>query len=121
MLGKLGMQKIPNPRPDADYYLGDQQIINARVDEQYNVSYGILADNPAFQKLVQGLGIAAGTEDTDALVTALGFVDDAINDLPNVQGQIGLGIANIERSKRATRIQGFAAQRSRILKQSMCL
>ena len=96
-LTKLGMEKIPNPRPDADYYDGDKQILEVRVDEQYNVSYGILADNPAFQKLIQGLGIAAGTEDQDAMTVAIGFINEAINDLPNVQGQIGLDIANVER------------------------
>ncbi|MCC9624126.1 hypothetical protein LPB41_20795 [Thalassospira sp. MA62] len=96
-LRKLGMEKIPNPRPDADYYQGDHQIMNARIDDSYNLSYGILGDNPAFQSLIQGLSIAAGTEDQDALVAAMGFVDQAINDLPNVQGQIGLDIANIDR------------------------
>ncbi len=104
-LTKLGMEKIPNPRPDADYYDGDKQILEVRVDEQYNVSYGILADNPAFQKLVQGLGIAAGTEDQDAMTVAIGFINEAINDLPNVQGQIGLDIANVERFE--TRHQDF--------------
>ncbi|MHC8494651.1 flagellin N-terminal helical domain-containing protein [Thalassospira sp. SM2505] len=104
-LTQLGMEKIPNPRPDADYYDGDQQILEVRIDEQYNVSYGILADNPAFQKLVQGLGIAAGTEDQDAMTVALGFINDAINDLPNVQGQIGLDISNVERFE--TRHQDF--------------
>lgn len=97
LLAQLGMEKIPNPRPDADYYLGDQQIMDLRVDEEYDVSYGILADNPGFQKLIQGLGIAAGTEEEDALTVALGFINDAINELPNIQGQIGLDIANIER------------------------
>ncbi|KZB67705.1 MULTISPECIES: flagellin [Thalassospira] len=104
-LTKLGMEKIPNPRPDADYYDGDKQILEVRVDEQYNVSYGILADNPAFQKLIQGLGIAAGTEDQDAMTVAIGFINEAINDLPNVQGQIGLDIANVERFE--TRHQDF--------------
>ena len=99
------MEKIPNPRPDADYYDGDKQILEVRVDEQYNVSYGILADNPAFQKLIQGLGIAAGTEDQDAMTVAIGFINEAINDLPNVQGQIGLDIANVERFE--TRHQDF--------------
>ncbi|MDG4718305.1 MULTISPECIES: flagellin [Thalassospira] len=104
-LTKLGMEKIPNPRPDADYYDGDQQILEVRVDEQYNVSYGILADNPTFQKLIQGLGIAAGTENQDAMTVALGFINDAINELPNIQGQIGLDISNVERFE--TRHQDF--------------
>ena len=110
-LTKLGMEKIPNPRPDADYYAGDQQILEARVEDNYSVSYGILADNPAFQKLVQGLGIAAGTEDQDALVVSLRFITEAIDDLPNVQGQIGLDIANIERfEERHSDFKVFAAQ-----------
>ena len=110
-LAKLGMEKIGNPRPDADYYMGDHQIMDLRVDDQYDVSYGILADNPAFQKLIQGLGIAASTEDQDALTVALGFINDAINDLPNVQGQIGLDIANIERfEERHQDFKVFSAQ-----------
>lgn len=111
LLGRLRMEKIPNPRLDADYYDGDQQILEARVDDQYSVSYGILADNPAFQKLVQGISIAAGTEDQDALVVSLGFITDAIDQLPNVQGQIGLDIANIERFEgRHEDFKIFAAQ-----------
>lgn len=111
LLDTLGMEKIPNPRTDADYYNGDHQIMEARVDEQYSVSYGILADNPAFQKLIQGLGVAAATEDEDALNVALGFISQAINDLPNVQGQIGLDIANIERFEvRHEDFKIFAAQ-----------
>lgn len=110
-LSKLGMEKIGNPRPDADYYMGDHQIMELRVDEQYDVSYGILAENPAFQQLIQGLGIAASTENQDALSTALGFINDAINDLPNVQGQIGLDIANVERfEERHQDFKVFAAQ-----------
>ena len=110
-LSKLGMEKIGNPRPDADYYLGDHQIMELRVDEQYDVSYGILAENTAFQQLIQGLGIAASTEHQDALSTALGFINDAINDLPNVQGQIGLDIANVERfEERHQDFKVFAAQ-----------
>ncbi|PKR58231.1 flagellin [Thalassospira lohafexi] len=111
LLTVLGMEKIPNPREDADYYDGDQLILNARVDDQYEVSYGILADNPAFKKLIQGLGVAAGTEDEDALVVAIGFISDAIDNLPNVQGQIGLDISNIERFEaRHEDFKVFAAQ-----------
>ena len=57
------MEKMGNPRPDADYYMGDHQIMDLRVDDKYDVSYGILGDNPAFQKLIQGLGIALGAVD----------------------------------------------------------
>lgn len=111
LLTTLGMEKIPNPRLDSDYYNGDQQVLDVRVDEQYNVSYGILADNPAFQKLIQGLGVAAGTEDEDALVVALGYITEAIESLPNVQGQIGLDISNIERyENRHEDFKVFAAQ-----------
>ncbi|WP_417586035.1 hypothetical protein [Nitrincola sp.] len=111
LLTVLGMEKIPNPRVDTDYYNGDQQILDVRVDDQYNISYGILADNPAFQKLIQGLGVAAGTEDEDALVVAIGYISEAIEDLPNVQGQIGLDIANIERFEtRHEDFKVFAAQ-----------
>lgn len=110
-LAKLGMEKMGNPRPDADYYMGDHQIMDLRVDNQYDVSYGILGDNPAFQKLIQGLGIAESTEDQDALTVALGFINDAINELPNVQGQIGLDIANVERfEERHQDFKVFAAQ-----------
>ena len=107
----LGLEKMPNPRLDSGYYEGDQQVLEARVDDQYNVSYGILGDNPAFQKLIQGVGIAAGTDDEEALVVALRFMSEAIDDLPNVQGQIGLDMANIERFEtRHEDFKVFAAQ-----------
>jgi len=111
LLAKLGMEKMGNPRPDADYYMGDHQIMDLRVDDKYAVSYGILGDNPAFQKLIQGLGIAKSTENQEALTVALGFINDAINELPNVQGQIGLDIANVERfEERHQDFKVFAAQ-----------
>jgi flagellar hook-associated protein 3 FlgL len=111
LLTVLGMEKIPNPRIDTDYYNGDQQVMEVRVDDNYNVSYGILADNPAFQKLIQGLGIAADTEDEDALVVAIGYLTEAIEDLPNVQGQIGLDLSNTERYEtRHEDFKVFAAQ-----------
>ncbi|WP_085620823.1 flagellin [Thalassospira alkalitolerans] len=111
ILNALGMTKIPNPRPDTSYYTGDQQILEARIDDQYDVSYGILADDPAFQSLIQGLGIAAATTDQDALNVAMGHISDAINNLPNIQGKIGLDIANIERFEtRHEDYKIFAAQ-----------
>ncbi|KZD00220.1 hypothetical protein TH47_13335 [Thalassospira sp. MCCC 1A02803] len=105
LLTVLGIEKIPNPRIDTDYYNGDQQVLEVRVDDQYDVSYGILADNPAFQKLIQGLSLVEGTENEDALVVAIGYISEAIEELPNVQGQIGLDIANVERFE--TRHQDF--------------
>ena len=39
------------------------------------------------------------------MTVAIGFINEAINDLPNVQGQIGLDIANVERFE--TRHQDF--------------
>jgi len=111
LLTVLEMGKLPNPRIDTDYYNGDQQILDVRVDDKYNVSYGILADNPAFQKLIQGLSMAEATEDEDALVVAMGYISEAIDDLPNVQGQIGLDIANVERFEtRHEDFKVFAAQ-----------
>ncbi|WP_404425320.1 hypothetical protein [Thalassospira australica] len=97
ILEALGLTKIPNPRNDTAYYAGDQQVLNTRVDKDYDISYGILADAPAFQSLIQGLGIAAGTTDQEALGQALDHINDAIENLPNVQGEIGLDIANLER------------------------
>jgi len=111
LLTVLEMGKLPNPRIDTDYYNGDQQVLDVRVDDKYNVSYGILADNPAFQKLIQGLSMAEATEDEDALVVAMGYISEAIDDLPNVQGQIGLDIANVERFEtRHEDFKVFAAQ-----------
>jgi len=97
ILEALGLTKIPNPRNDTAYYSGDQQILSTRVDKNYDISYGILADAPAFQSLIQGLGIAAGTTDQEALGQALDHINDAIENLPNIQGKIGLDIANLER------------------------
>lgn len=97
ILEALGLTKIPNPRNDTAYYSGDQQVLSTRVDKNYDISYGILADAPAFQSLIQGLGIAAGTTDQEALGQALDHINDAIENLPNIQGKIGLDIANLER------------------------
>ncbi|UKV15419.1 hypothetical protein L6172_03725 [Thalassospiraceae bacterium SW-3-3] len=87
----------PNPRADVSYFQGDQQLLTARVDDDYSVQYGVLADNPAFEKLVRSLQIMSNTEDPTALGIALGHLNEAIESLPNVQSAIGIDIANIER------------------------
>lgn len=120
-LSKLGMEKIGNPRPDADYYLGDHQIMELRVDEQYDVSYGILAENPAFQQLIQGLGIAASTENQDALSTALALSMMPSMIFPTFRGKSVLILPTSNVLKNAIRTLRFLRpRRSATLKPSMC-
>ncbi|MDP2696661.1 flagellin [Thalassospira sp.] len=93
----LDMTNAPNPRADTSYYQGDQQQLNARVDREYDISYGILADDPAFESLIRSLQIMSSTTDPTSLNIAMGHLDNAIKNLPNVQSKIGIDISNIER------------------------
>ena len=55
----------PNPNfdqtVDAGYYEGDSAVQSTRIDDNFTVSYGILANESAFEKLIRTLdNIAAG-------------------------------------------------------------
>ncbi|PKR55924.1 flagellar hook-associated protein FlgL [Thalassospira marina] len=91
-----GLSHNPALSAETGYYQGDQKRLSARVDEEYSVNYGVRADDPAFASLIAGLRIISTTTDEDSLRMALGHIEYAIENLPNVTSKIGIDTKNVE-------------------------
>lgn len=91
-----GLSHNPALATDTGYYQGDQKNLSARVDEEYSVKYGVRADDPAFASLIAGLRIVSTSTDEDSLRIAMGHIDYAIENLPNVTSKIGIDTKNVE-------------------------
>jgi flagellar hook-associated protein 3 FlgL len=91
-----GLSHNPALTSEAGYYQGDQKNLSARIDEEYAVNYGVRADDPAIASLVAGLRIISTSTDEDSLRIALGHINDAIENLPNVTSKIGIDTKNVE-------------------------
>ncbi len=77
--------------PTDNYYQGDSSPPSIKVSDFQDVSYGVLANDPAFQKLIGAINLAmdghAAGDDTK-LAAAFDMVDDAINGLTAVRANI---------------------------------
>lgn len=98
-LSTVDLTHAPNPGTDQAYYQGDQQQMTSRIDTNYDLNYGVRADNSAFESLVRSLKIMSQTTDPKSLNIALGHLNNAINDLPNVNARIGIDSKNVETVK----------------------
>ena len=80
---------------DTGYYQGDSVVLSTRAADDYDVSYGVTADNPAFEKLIRALQLTATVTTTPVLDRArlqdgLDLVNQAINELSTVRSSIGV-------------------------------
>ena len=65
---------------DSSYYQGNSQLASVRVSDSQTVSYGVSADNTAFEKLMRAMNLAASNSPlTDTLNEALDLAVDAID------------------------------------------
>lgn len=84
---------------DVSYYQGDDQAAAVRVAGDRTVSYGVTADDAAFEKAIRALSlVAAGNSDADTLAEAADLVDAAIGGLTTVQSGLSLDAATLEDS-----------------------
>ena len=85
--------------PNTQYYQGDDYTAFSKIGENRTVSYGIKADEPAFEKLIRSLRNAVNNpNDKNALRSSLALVQDvAQKDLPNLISGIGIKVAQSER------------------------
>lgn len=85
---------------DTGYYLGNTTLLTARLDESFNLTYGVTADNAGYEQLIRSLRLAADAtlvpQDQNRLEEALRVVNQAIQNIPNVTAQIGSSRAAIE-------------------------
>ena len=69
-----------NDEPTNNYYTGNTEILSFKIDKDFELEYGVTADNDAFQKLIGALHVMknAGTGgDPDEFVKAIGYLDEA--------------------------------------------
>ena len=85
---------------DTSYYQGDSQLASVRVSDSQTVSYGVSADNAAFEKIMRAMNLAASNSplSTDTLNEALDLAVDAIDELGLVQTRISNASASIEKA-----------------------
>jgi flagellar hook-associated protein 3 FlgL len=73
-------------------------VVNAvQVSESLTISYGVKADNPAFEQLLRAFNLIANNPgNTAALVEASGLVQQSVDDIANVQGVLSSQSRSIE-------------------------
>jgi flagellar hook-associated protein 3 FlgL len=83
---------------DTSYYHGDSQLASVRVSDSQTVSYGVSADNIAFEKLMRAMNLVASNSplSSDTLNEALDLAVEAIDELGLVQTRISNASASIE-------------------------
>jgi flagellar hook-associated protein 3 FlgL len=93
------------------YYKGDDQGASVRVSDDTTVTYGVTADNSAFEQAMRALNLAANNSpmsDT-TLKEALDLATSAVNATAEVQAQLGVASSSIQAASAAqTSYQGFA-------------
>lgn len=76
---------------DTDYYQGDGTTLSVQADVSNSIDYGVTADDPAIEKLIRSLHLAAtgSSSDVPRLEEALSVVEQAIDEIPSVITRIG--------------------------------
>jgi len=84
------------------YYQGNDQKLTARAEENLELTYGVTANDPAFEQLIRALHLVATNPNNDRarLEEAQRLLVSAIDQLPNVVSEIGLVRATLLSSNR---------------------
>ena len=88
--------------PDTGYYQGDDFVTTARADDNFELPYGITADNSAFEELLRAfsyLDYAGANLDDAVLNEAFQLVESAIDGLSNLRGQVGANSQVLEKAR----------------------
>jgi flagellar hook-associated protein 3 FlgL len=97
--------------PDTSYYQGDGEIASVRVAADQTVSYGVTADNPAFEQIMRVLKFVANstTLTSTDITSALDLASNALDATAAVQAKLSNSAAQMESAKSLqTQYQNFA-------------
>lgn len=94
---------VPSVYPtsaDTAYYQGDNTDHVARAADNFDVTYGVTADETGFEQLIRALRMTADAS-TDPIETvrfqeALDVVNQAIDNIPTIRSRIGASLKAIE-------------------------
>ncbi|WFU66613.1 flagellin [Bradyrhizobium brasilense] len=83
---------------DTSYYKGDGEIASVRVSDSQSISYGVTADNPAFEqvmRLLKYVGNSATLSSSD-ITQALDLASNALDATSTVQAKLSAAASQIE-------------------------
>lgn len=85
---------------DTSYYTGDDQIASAKVSDSQSISYGVTANNPAFEKAMRALSMIANATtspvDSATIASALDLTTTALDGVTGIQTQLSLKASQME-------------------------
>ena len=86
---------------DTSYYQGDSELASVRVSGGQTVTYGITADNSAFEEVMRALKFVANssTLSSSDISSALSLADSAVDDVATVQAKLSNATSQIEDAK----------------------
>ncbi|KIU43885.1 MULTISPECIES: flagellin [Bradyrhizobium] len=96
---------------DTSYYEGDSEIASVRVSDSQSVSYGVTADNPAFEQVMRLLKFVGNstTLSSSDITQALDLANSALDATSTVQAKLSTDAAQIETaSSNQSDYQSFA-------------
>lgn len=96
---------------NTSYYQGNDDLASVRVSDSQTVSYGVTADNPAFEQIMRAMNLVASNSplSSDTLNEALDLATDSVDKLGVVQTQISNASSSIEKaSNYQTDYQSYA-------------
>jgi len=88
---------------DTGYFQGDSTRVKVRAADDFDVTYGVTADEAGFEKLIRALQLAktastSPTIDRLRLQEALAMVNEAIADIPNIRSRIGASLNALDKA-----------------------
>ncbi|WP_338828294.1 flagellin [Bradyrhizobium sp. 27S5] len=83
---------------DTSYYKGDSEIASVRVSDSQSISYGVTADNPAFEQVMRLLKYVGNstTLSSSDISQALDLASDALDATSTVQAKLSTAASQIE-------------------------
>jgi flagellar hook-associated protein 3 FlgL len=96
---------------DTSYYQGDSAVASVRVSDSQTVSYGVTADNTAFEQIMRAMNLVANNSPltTATLNEALNLTTSSVGALGVVQTKISNASASIEKASASqTDYQSYA-------------
>lgn len=83
------------------YYAGDQTVAAVKISNEQVVSYGVTADNAAFEEALRGLAAIgqAGTLDADLIQASYDLVLSALDKTIAVQSKLSIDAGTVERAQ----------------------
>ncbi|MDR3468611.1 MAG: flagellin [Xanthobacteraceae bacterium] len=96
---------------DTSYYKGDHEVASVRVADDQTVSYGVTADNSAFEQVMRVLKFVANSSSLSStdITNALNLASNALDATTTVQAKLSNSASQIEAaSSRQSDYQSYA-------------